>query len=82
MLVSTGSSRRTCATCSGCVVDEFTSADLLAYWQANGIYPTQYYYTGEELGDGWHLDHMTPLPRGGRSQRAEPRPMLPNSQPG
>ncbi|MBS1690763.1 MAG: hypothetical protein JST91_00830 [Actinobacteria bacterium] len=49
----------------GCSVEQFTSADLLAYWQAVGIDPTRCYYTGELLGDGWQLDHMTPLARGG-----------------
>lgn len=43
----------------------FNSADLLAYWESQGIDPTRCYYTGEALGECWHLDHMTPLCRGG-----------------
>lgn len=49
----------------GCTVESFTSADLLAHWGSRGIDPTRCYYTGEPLGDGWHIDHMTPLSRGG-----------------
>jgi hypothetical protein len=49
----------------GCEVEKFTSADLLVYWEANGIAADRCYYSGAELGDGWHLDHMVPLSRGG-----------------
>ncbi|NHU42582.1 HNH endonuclease domain-containing protein [Rhodococcus sp. A14] len=46
-------------------VETFTSDDLLAYWRSVGIDPTRCFYTGELLGDDFHLDHMTPLSRGG-----------------
>jgi hypothetical protein len=50
----------------GCeVVQQFSSAELLSYWEAQGIDPTRCYYTGEELGADFHLDHMTPLSQGG-----------------
>ena len=50
---------------AGSVVESFTSADLLAYWQEDGIAADRCYYSGELLGDDFTLDHMTPLSRGG-----------------
>lgn len=46
-------------------IEQFTSADLQAYWQANGIDPSRCYYTGAPLGETWHIDHKTPFSRGG-----------------
>lgn len=42
-----------------------TAEELRAYWAANGITEDRCYYTGAPLRDGWHLDHKTPLSRGG-----------------
>ncbi len=49
----------------GVCVEDVTSANLLAYWESQGVDPTWCYYTGEELADDWQLDHMMPLSRGG-----------------
>ena len=49
----------------GCEVENFVAADLLSYWESRGIDPSRCYYTGEVLGEDFHLDHMTPLSRGG-----------------
>ncbi len=46
-------------------VEDFDSIDLELFWLANGISTTRCYYTGELLGPDFHLDHMTPLSRGG-----------------
>ncbi|AFR50019.1 HNH endonuclease [Gordonia sp. KTR9] len=45
--------------------DRIHPEKLLAHWDIEGIDPARCYYTGLPLGDNWHLDHMTPLSRGG-----------------
>lgn len=49
----------------GAPIEQFDSIDLELFWLANGISTTRCYYTGELLGSDFHLDHMTPLSRGG-----------------
>ncbi|AXN53098.1 HNH endonuclease [Mycobacterium phage Zeeculate] len=49
----------------GAPVEKFDSLDLELYWLCNGISTTRCYYTGEPLGPDFHLDHKTPLSRGG-----------------
>lgn len=40
---------------------DITADELLADWQRRGIDPTRCVYTGEQLQDGWHIDHAVPL---------------------
>lgn len=61
----------------GAPFEIFTSTDLRTYWQANGIDPTRCYYTGEELGPDFHLDHMTPQSRGGSHSMSNLVPCTP-----
>lgn len=49
----------------GGLADRLSPEILRAYWESHGIGEGVCYYTGEPLGDDWHLDHMTPLSRGG-----------------
>jgi hypothetical protein len=49
----------------GCVVEKFTTSDLLAYWESNGISADRCFYTGVKLESNYHIDHKTPLSRGG-----------------
>ena len=39
----------------GCTVESFTSADLLAYWKANGIAADRCWYSCAELDDDWQV---------------------------
>jgi hypothetical protein len=39
----------------GCTVDSFTSADLLAYWKANGIAADRCWSSCAELHDDWQV---------------------------
>lgn len=58
--------------------DRIWPESLLAHWDAEGVDPTRCYYTGQVLGDGWHLDHMTPLSRGGEHVVENLVPCLPD----
>ncbi|MDJ0400882.1 HNH endonuclease [Rhodococcus rhodochrous] len=49
----------------GVRADKITPEELLADWKRRGIDPTRDVYTGEPLVDGWNIDHMTPLSKGG-----------------
>ncbi|AHN84394.1 hypothetical protein SEABISCUIT_76 [Mycobacterium phage Seabiscuit] len=53
------------ARLAGASVEDFDSLDLELYWLCNGISAARCYYTGELLGPDFHLDHKTPLSRGG-----------------
>lgn len=46
-------------------IDRIWPEALFAYWDARGIDPARCFYTGEVLGDDWHLEHKVPICRGG-----------------
>ncbi|WP_167097130.1 HNH endonuclease [Mycobacterium sp. DL592] len=46
---------------AGIPADDITVAELLSDWERRVIDPTRCVYTGEQLQDGWHIDHAVPL---------------------
>ncbi|WFS15178.1 hypothetical protein [Rhodococcus aetherivorans] len=46
---------------AGVPVEDVTPEALLADWERRGIDPERDVYTGEQLREGWHLDHAWPL---------------------